>query len=175
MREQVPAASYGQAERDGAPHACPFKAERAQRSQDGQAGGAPTESVGQRRAGTGSGAHRGPSDIRAKARRAEGHRGAPNTATEPTTIEKIRLTPHQRWTPHTTTERQIIGEGARGAGRRADATGRGATAQGRKTGGPPKTLARPNGVTARKTQPTSTQRAPNEHSRPTIRGIMANP
>lgn len=88
MHEREPAANYGQAERDGAPHACPFKAERPQGAQDGQAGGAPTESVGQRRAGAGSGAHRAASGIRAKARRTEDDRGAPSTATEPTTINK---------------------------------------------------------------------------------------
>lgn len=171
-REREPAASNWQAARDGAPPACPFKAERAQRAQDGQAGGAPTESVGRRRAGAGSGAHRAACGIGATEPRTQDDRGDPSTATEPTTSKMIRPTPHKRRTPHTSGKIVSPRRGARGAGRRADATGRGAAAKGRKAGRPPKTFAPRSGAGARQTLATSHQRAANEHSSPAIRGII---
>ena len=117
VRERERAHRYCQARGRGDAHTGAFKAERAERAQEAPEARPPTESAGSRGTGTGNGGHRGPSDIRAQERRAEGHRGPPSNATDTPPIKLIRT--HTRHHGHT-----FRGRGARGERRRAKRGGR---------------------------------------------------
>lgn len=166
MRLQTCAAGCSQARGSGSAHEGAFTAERAQRAQEAPAARPPSPNAGSSRAGAGSGGHRAASGIGAKATRTEDDRGPPSTATDHAETTDTPPTTRQ----NTTTDRNTLSRrGARGAGRRADATGEGAAAKGRKAGRPPK---HSRGVAGRARDELS-QRAHNEHSRPAIMGIMA--
>ena len=112
-----PKESCSQAGGRGDAQAGAFKAERAQRAQDAPAARPPTESEAKAGTETGDGGHRGPSGIRAQARRAEGHRGPTETATGP--HYKLGHRTHT----HSSRDKNR-GRGARGEGRRAKRGGR---------------------------------------------------
>lgn len=112
-----PIASWSQARGSGSAQAGAFKAERAQRAQDAPAARPPTESEAKAGTETGDGGHRGPSDIRAQERRAEGHRGPTETATGPHYKTGHRTHTHSRRHIHP-------GRGARGERGRAKRGGR---------------------------------------------------
>lgn len=167
-----------------------FKAERAKHAQDAPArpAGPPRAHSSRRRAGRGG--HRAASGMGATAHRTEDDRGPHSTDHHQPQAEG-----HPNTHTYEHTKKRIDtyrGRGARGereragpriktpAPRRGHRTaprgraGRG-SARGSGQGRAPRTFARRSGAGARQTLPTSTQRAPNEHSRPTIIGIMDNP
>ena len=146
--------------------------------------------LGRRRGAGDIGRHPACGPKRAGRRTTEGHRTPTPTYPLQNRYEGYH---HQRTSEHPHPQTDIYrGRGVRGergragpriktpgpkAGHRSAPKGRAGrgSARGSGQGRAPRTFARRSGAGARRTLPTSTQRAPNEHSRPSIRGIMAFP